>query len=183
MPARRPAGKALVAVALLVLAATGCGLVRGTISTVRALQKAGFSSARIQTGNPDSFKVKVRKDSEDLDVAAMEAAGVVWAKLPLRVERLDVLCENGFGGKGTFVADRAQLEQRFGARDPDLDRGFQRSDLRTVAIVIGVLVVGGLVVLGGIIVLVVVLVRRSRRRSPPPGPFSQHPPPGYGPQP
>jgi len=181
MLARRAAGKAVAAVVLLVIVVAGCGLIRGTISTVRALQRAGFSSARIQTGNPDSFEVKVRKDTEDLDAAAIDAAGVVWRKLPLRIERLQVQCENGFGGKGTFVADRAQLEQRFGARDPDLDRGFRRSDLRTVAIVVGVLVVGGLLVLGGIVALVVVLIRRSRRRPPPPGPFSQHPPPGYGP--
>jgi len=170
----------------------GCGLVQGTLDTVRALQKAGFSSARIQTGDRDVFVVGVRKDTEDLDAAAQEAAGVVWRKLPLRVERLEVTCDNGFGGKGRFSASRAELEQRFGTRDPALDRGFQQSDLRTVLIVLGALVVVGLLVLGGIIALVVVLVRRNRRARPPPGPHpggwgpggsSQPPPPGYGPQP
>jgi len=185
MAARRPRGKGLAAIAALALVLAGCGLVKGTISTVRALQSAGFSSARIKTGDQDVFEVKVRKDTEDLPAAATEAAGVVWRKLPLRIERLEVTCENGFGGKGTFAADRAQLEERFGTRDPDLDRGFQTGDARTIAIVLGVLVVAGLLVLGGIVVLVVVLVRRNRQRNPPPGPppFSQAPPPGYGPQP
>ena len=188
MLGRRQA-RVLLSLGLLVLAATGCGVVRGTISTVRALQKAGFSSATIHPRTGDTIAVEVKKDTEDLDLAAADAAGVVWRKLPLRVERLEVTCGNGFGGKGRFAADRAGLEQRFGARDPVLDRGFQESDFRTVAIVLGVLFLGGLLVLAGVIVLVVVLVRRNRGRTPPPGPppppagrwqgASQPPPPGY----
>jgi len=172
-----------------VLLVAGCSVVRGTFNTVRALEKAGFSAPRIQTGNGDRFSVTVKKDTEDLDAAAVDAAGVVWRHLPLPIGRLEVSCRNGFGGRGTFAADHAELEERFGARDPDLDRGIQQSDLRTLGLVIAGLLVVGMVVLIGIVVLVVVLVRRNRRRRPPPGPWGptgpvpQAPPPGYGPPP
>lgn len=166
--------------ALLLLVA-GCGVVQGTVSTVRALDRAGFSSPQIRLDVGESVRVEVEKDTEDLNAAAIEAAGVVWSNLPLRVEGLDVTCENGFGGRGTYQADRTELEQRFGARDPDLDRGFEESDLRTVGIVVVVVLVGGLLVLTGIIILIVVLVRRSKKRNPPPAPPG--PPPGWGTQP
>ncbi len=44
--------------------------------------------------------------AEALAAAAAEAAGVVWRELPLRIERLEVSCGNGFGGRGTYAADR-----------------------------------------------------------------------------
>ncbi len=168
--ARRPWRRAMIVVGALVLLAAGCGVVRGTVSTVQALDKAGFGAPSIKLRTGDRFVITVEKDTEDLDAAAVEAAGVVWHNLPLPVERLEVTCGNGFGGRGRFSADRAELEQRFGARDPDLDRGFQESDVRTFALVGLGLFVMGLLVLGGIVVLVVVLVRRNRRRTPPPGP-------------
>jgi hypothetical protein len=201
MVAGRRAGKVLVGILVLALLAGGCSVVRGAVSTIRALDKAGFNAADIQPGNEtDGWEVTVEKDTEDLDAAAVEAAGVVWRKLPLRIERLEVTCGNGFGGKGTFAADRDELEQRFGARDPDLDRGIQESDLRTVALVLAGLALGGLLVLGGIVTLIVVLVRRNRKRNPPAGPWgpsgpggpsgprpggdvSQPSPPHYGPRP
>ena len=181
-------GRALVAlvVVALVLAAAGCGVIRGAVSMGQELGKAGFGTPNVEMRSGDTIVVTVEKDAEDLDAAAQEAAGLVWRKLPLPIERLEVTCENGFGGEGTFAADRAELEQRFGARDPELDRGFQDGDLRTVGLVLGALFVGGLLVLGGVLTLVLVLIRRSRRRTPPPGPpgppwGSQPPPPGYGP--
>jgi len=195
MVARRRPGKAWIALGLLLAVVAGCGVIRGTVSTLRALDKSGFGAPGIRTLGGDRYSVTVEKNTEDLDIAAVEAAGVVWRNLPFRIERLEVACGNGFGGKGRYAADRAELEQRFGARDPDLDRGFQKSDIRTVAIVIGALVVVGLVVLAGIVVLVLVLVRNSRRRRPPPGTWGptgpggvdnrgpQPPPPGYGPWP
>lgn len=184
MAARGRPGTALAALVALVLALAGCGVVEGTISTVRALDRAGFGTANIQLRDDDTYLVSVEKDVEDLDDAAVEAAGVVWRELPLRIERLEVSCGNGFGGRGTFAADRAELERRFGPRDPDLDRGFQESDVRTVLLVVAGLVVAGLLVLGGIVVLIVVLIRRSRRSNPPPGPPGPlPPPPGYGPHP
>jgi len=177
-PRRRP-GKVLVGLAALVLVVAGCSVLKGAFSTIKALNDAGFPSANIRNGTTvDSWVVTVRKDTEDLDGAAEEAAGVVWRKLPLRIERLDVICDNGFGGTGSFTARRAELEERFGARDPDLDKGFQKSDVKTVLAVIGGLVVLGLLVLTAIVVLIVVLVRRSRRRSE----VSQPRPPHYGPQ-
>ncbi len=163
----------------------GCSLAEGFVSTVRALDRAGFGTPDIEVDSGDSFRVTVAKDAEDLDAAAAEAAGVVWRELPLRIEGLEVVCNNGFGGRGTYAADRAELERRFGPRDPALDEGFQESDLRTVAFVVLALFLGGLLVLAGIVVLIVVLVRRNRRRGPPhPGPpgwGTQPPPPGYGP--
>lgn len=189
----RRAGKVLAALAMFVVVATSCGVVRGAVSTIRALDKAGFDAANIEFGENDTFRVTVEKDTEDLHAAATEAAGVVWRELPLRIEGLEVTCGNGFGGKGTFAADRASLEQRFGARDPDLDRGIEDRDVRTVALVVLGMFVLGLLVLGAILVLVFVLIRRSRSRQPPPGTWGpggpagpgggepQPPPPGYGP--
>ena len=189
----RPAAAAvgLVLAALLVVVA-GCGavegVVRGTVSTIRLLDDKGFDSPQIQPRGGDVVLVTVTKDSEDLEAAAVEAAGVVWGNLPLRVDRLEVTCKNGFGGRGSYRADRAELEQRFGARDPTLDEGFDRVEPRTVAIVAGAMILGGLLVLAGIVILIVVLVRRRRRGNPPGGPpgpppgwETQPPPPGYRP--
>jgi hypothetical protein len=209
MAARRALGKrlrALLAVAVVVVAVPACSVVRGTISTTEALDDAGFSirPGDIDAADGDAWVVRVRKDTEDLTAAAVEAAGIVWRELPVRIERLEVTCGNGFGGRGTFAADRAELEQRFGPRDPDLDRGVEDDDLRTLALVLVGLLVVGVLALAGLVVLVVVLVRRSRRRNPPPGPWgpggpggpagpygppgapgevSQPPPPRYGPSP
>ncbi|MEO5678375.1 MAG: hypothetical protein ABIS47_01795 [Acidimicrobiales bacterium] len=164
-----------------VLALAGCGLLRAGVSTIKALDRAGFGVPDVQVDGGDSFRVTVKKDTEDLDGAAAEAAGVVWRELPFRIEHLQVTCRNGFGGRGIYVADRDELERRFGPRDPALDKGVQDSDVRTAVLVVLGLVVGGLLVLVGIIVLIVVLVRRSRRPPPPPpGWGTQPPPPGYG---
>jgi len=174
---------------VMALALTGCGVAQGFLSTVRALDAAGFGTPRVEVEAGDRVRVTVTKDTDDLDGAAVEAARVVWQELPLRIGELRVICNNGFGGSGGLTADRSELERRFGPRDPALDEGFQESDVRTAVVVVLALVGGGLVVLVGIVVLVVVLVRRSRRRSPPPGPpgpppgwGTQPPPPGYGPR-
>jgi len=184
MARSRRRGKILAALAALVLVASGCSLLRGAVSTIRALDRAGFGAADIQPGTgTDSWQVTVeKKDAEDLDAAAADAAAVVWRELPLRIARLEVRCGNGFGGKGTFSADRAELERRFGPRPATLDEGIQDGDVRTIAVVLAGLIVLGVVVLVGIVVLVVLLIRRSRKRNPPPGPWgTQPPPPGYGP--
>ena len=184
MAARRRRGKVLAVLAVLVLVVSGCSFLEGAVSTIRALDRAGFGAADIQPGTgTDSWEVTVRKkDAEDLEAAAVEAADVVWRELPLRIERLEVTCGNGFGGRGSFAADRAELERRFGPRPAALDEGLQDGDVRTIAIVLAVLLVLGVVVLVGIVVLVVVLVRRNKKRNPPPGPWgTQPPPPGYGP--
>lgn len=186
----RPAAAAagLVLAALLLVAGCGAveGVVRGTVSTIRVLDDKGFDGPQIQPRGGDVVLVTVTKDSEDLEAAAVEAAGVVWGNLPLPIQRLEVTCKNGFGGRAAYRADRAELEQRFGTRDPTLDEGFDSVEPRTVAIVAGAVVLGGLLVLVGLIVLVVVLVGRNRRRRPPPGPpgppsgwETQPPPPGY----
>lgn len=180
----------LVLCAALLLMA-GCGVVRGSVSTVRALDDAGFGIPDVQLEPGDSLRVTVEKDTEDLDAAAADAAAVVWHNLPFRIEHLEVTCNNGYGGRGTYQADRAEMEGRFGARDPALDKGVQASDTRTILVVVAVLIGGGLLVLVSIVILIVVLIRRSRRRNRPPGPpgppgpppawVTQPPPPGYGP--
>lgn len=191
-PARESVGLGLVAV--LLLAGAGCGVAKGFLSTVQALDKAGFTASSVQPGSGDTVVVEVRnKDAEDLDVAAADAAKVVWQNLPLPIQRLEVTCTNGYGGRGDFAADRAELEQRFGARNPELDRGFEGNDLRTAGLVLAVLLVVGLLVLGGIVTLIVVLTKRARKRNAPQGPPGppggaggwgpQPPPPGYGPPP
>ncbi len=194
-PSHRSRGAAalgpVLAAFLLVVAGCGAvgGVVRGTVSTIRLLDDKGFDRPQIQPRGGDVVLVTVTaKDSEDLDASAVEAAGVVWGNLPLRIERLEVTSRNGFGGRGAYRADRAELEERFGARDPTLDEGFASVEPRTVALVLGALVLGGLLVLAGIVVLIVVLVRRHRTRNPPGGPpgpppgwVTQPPPPGYRP--
>lgn len=188
-PRRRRTGRLVPPLVALVLLLGACGVVKGFVATLADLEQAGFNAPGInQVG--DETVVTVEKDAEDLDAAAADAAEVVWDRLPLRIERMDVTCDNGYGGSGTFVAQRSELEQRFGTRDPALDRGFQESDFRTVGLVVLGLVFGGLVVLAGILVLILVLVRRSRRRNQPPGPPGPPgawgqvpPPPGYGPSP
>jgi len=190
----RPAAAAVgLVLASFLLVVAGCGavegVVRGTVSTIRLLDDKGFDSPQIQPRGGDVVLVTVTtKDSEDLEAAAVEAASVVWGNLPLRIERLEVTCRNGFGGRGAYRADRAELEQRFGARDLTLDDGFDSVEPRTVAIVVGAVVLAGLLVLAGIVILIVVLVRRRRRGSPPGGPpgpptgwETQPPPPGYRP--
>jgi len=174
----------------VVLAVAGCGVARGAFSTAKSLGDAGFANPNIEIGSGDSVRVTVTKDTEDLGTAAAEAARIVWHKLPLRIEDISVTCSNGFGGRGTFTADRALLESRFGARDPALDEGFQEKDARTAVVVVLVLLGGGLLVLAGIVLLIVVLVRRNRRGSPPPppppppgAPGPPGPPPGWGTQP
>ncbi len=177
----------MAAAALAALVIAGCGLAEGFVSTVEELDKAGFGAPDVEVDGRDAYRVRVTKDVEDLSAAAADAASVVWRELPLGIERLEVVCTNGFGGEGTYTADRAELERRFGPRDPSLDEGFQESDLRTIGLVVLGLFLGGLVVLAAIVVLIVVLVRRNRRRGPPPGPpaptgwGTQPPPPGYGP--
>ncbi len=194
LPADRPVGNRqtgarlclIAAAALAALVIAGCGLAKGFVSTVEELDRAGFGSPDVELDGRDAYRVTVTKDVEDLSAAAADAASVVWRELPLRIERLEVACTNGFGGEGTYTADRGELERRFGPRDPSLDEGFQESDLRTIGLVVLGLFLGGLVLLAAIVVLIVVLVRRNRRRRPPGPPAStgwgtQPPPPGYGP--
>ena len=179
-------------VAALLLGLVGCGVAKGFISTIRALDEAGFSASSVQPESGDTVAVEVKKDADDLDVAAADAAKVVWENLPLPIERLEVTCTNGFGGEGTYAADRVELERRFGTRDPDLDRGLQGNDLRNAGLLIAGLFLVGLLALGGIVTLIIVLASRARKRKPPPGPpppgapggwGTQPPPPGYGRQP
>jgi len=183
---------ALAAVIVLGLALGGCSVLQATYPTSQALDEEGFRSAAFKEGDGDTWVVTVEKDVDDLDAGAADAAGVVWRELPYRVERLEVRCGNGFGGKGAFEAERAELERRFGARDPDLDRGPEGWSASAITAVLIGLVVVGLVVLGGIGLVIVAAARRSRQQRPPPtaggpaeqeadGEVSQPPPPRYGP--
>ena len=195
--------RTLLALAVLGLAAPACSSFRASFATTKALVEAGYSvgPTDISSRDDDGWVVRVEKDTEDLSAAATEAARIVWRELSLRIDRLEVRCGNGFGGEGRFVAGRAELEQRFGPRDPDLDRRTQAEEEQLAALIVVGLLAGGLVLCAGIALLVVLLVRRSRRRKPPPGPWgpggpggppappwpggevSQPPPPRYGPLP
>jgi hypothetical protein len=165
----------VVAVALI----SGCTVVKGTISTISSLQKAGFENPQINTSE-SAINVNVGCKGDDLDAAAKEAARIVWLELPLPIEALSVVCRNGFGGSGTFSQSRDELEETFGARPAKLDEPVNEDDIRNVAIGVAIAGVVGLLILAGIIVAIVLLVRRNRRnRQPPPG-YPGHP--GY-PQP
>jgi hypothetical protein len=179
MPAVRPFGKRLAVLALclaFLAVASGCSVVRGTISTFTALGKAGFQNPQVDTSGGDVVKVRVRRDTEDLTAAARQAAEIVWDNLPLPITRLTVVCENGFGGTGTYSGDRLELEAAFGPRDPKLDTPVQDAELRKLGLVVIGVVLFGVVALVAIVVTIVLLVRRNRRQSQPPPP-----PPGWYP--
>ena len=89
-PVGRRTGLVLAGVLLALLA--GCGVVRGTITTVTALDDAGFGIPDIQLdAGDDGVRVSVQKDTEDLAAGAAEAAEVVWDNLPLPIERMEAV--------------------------------------------------------------------------------------------
>lgn len=180
-PGRFGKRAAVLLAAALVVAA--CGAVGGTISTFRALGEAGYSNPQLSSTGGE-ISMTVRRDAEDLDAAAARAAEIVWRKLPFPIDTLTVVCENGFGGQGSFRATRAELEAAFGERDPKLDEPVSDSELRRVGLIALALLLLGLAVLAAIVVTIVVLVRRSRRsahRPPPPPPLPPPPPPPASP--
>jgi hypothetical protein len=168
-PPRRAAWTG-IAVALLCLGLAGCSVVKGTITTLQALNDAGFTNANVSQGAGDSVEVRVRRDDADLPGAARRAAEIVWHKFPLRIDHLTVVCENGFGGRGTFAADREELIGAFGARDPVLDKGVQEAELRNIGLIVLAIAAVGVLILVAIVIGIVLLVRRNKR---PPTPYHQ----------
>lgn len=182
--ARRSAGLVALAV-LLVLGAAGCGALTDLVDLQLRIQAAGYDVGSV-------FHDDFTDGSNDVQIEARARAGpdgsegqrfiaeLVWDSYPRRFEAVDVRLD---GDLRRF--DRAELQESFGARAPELDeRTFADEVTRGVLVGMGV----GAAVTVVAVVLIIVLVRRSRRRKaqrfalagPPPGAPMPPPVPYYG---
>lgn len=165
----------------------GCGTVSAINDTEKALTDDGFRDVTISFAPTDieidRFQMSASRHQDLRGIEAVERAEeIVWNEFPRRFDRLEVRV-----GTESGAADRAELEARFGPRDPELDDKSIGDDVEEGFRLfgIGAAIVAGLGVLSciGVIVLIVVLVTRSSRKRreqwvwyPPP------PPGGYGQQ-
>ncbi|HEX2046744.1 MAG TPA: hypothetical protein VHF27_03210 [Acidimicrobiales bacterium] len=156
----RTARRGLLALALLGLA--GCGRAEGVSDTRRALEGAGFTAVDVGVRSGGGIDV-VRVDAAGGDPA--RAAEVVWDTLPVRFDQLVVAL-----GAGTSSYGYAALVERFGPRDPDLDRK-QLSDqvVRDGLDLMLWLTLGALLSVGGVVALALLVVRTARRGRRPGG--------------
>ena len=146
--------RAAVIVLLLLLA--GCGRAEGVTDTRRALERAGFAPVDVTVRSGGGIDVvRVDASGEDPD----RAAEVVWDTLPVRFDQLVVTL-----GAGPSTYGYEDLTQRFGARDPDLDRK-QVSDqvVRDGLDLMLWLTLAALLSVGGVVALGVLVLRGARR--------------------
>ncbi|WP_300011569.1 hypothetical protein [Pseudonocardia sp.] len=148
----------LLTAVLAVLA--GCGAVSAAADLSAALGRAGYPDVGVSlnsTNGVDGVVVTTGPHPTLTGEAAFDGvAQVVWAELPRRIDRIDI--EVGAESAGI---DRANLEARFGPRDPALDEATIGGDVAGTLGVVGVVLLAVPVL---VVVLVVLLVRRSRRR-------------------
>ena len=154
----------LLALALLGLA--GCSRAEGVSDTRRALEGAGFSEVDVGVhsgGGIDVVRVDARGGDPD------RAAQVVWDTLPVRFDQLVVTLgpsgpRSGNSGPGASSYGYQTLVERFGPRDPDLDRK-QLSDqvVRDGLDLMLLLALGAVLSVGGVVTLGLLLLRTARR--------------------
>ena len=163
----RIARGAVLALALLGLA--GCGRAEGVADTRRALEGVGFIEVDVGVRSGGGIDV-VRVDAQGGDPD--RAAEVVWDTLPVRFDQLVVTLgpsgpQSGNSGSGATSYGYQSLTERFGPRDPDLDRK-QLSDqvVRDGLDLMLLLTLGALLSVGGVVALGLVLLRTARRRRP-----------------
>ena len=118
---RRAVRFATVVLATLTLVlAAGCGTIGAFVDLQDDLQNAGFSDVNVNVdcdSGGDVLRIEATGPPGDTpEEAQRKAAEIAWTTFPRRFEllRLDI------GGQSVTL-DRAQLEQEFGPRDPDLD--------------------------------------------------------------
>ena len=163
---------ALVALALLVCAA--CGRAEGVADTRRALEGAGFTEVDVTVRSGGGIDV-VRVDAQGGEPD--EAAEVVWDTLPVRFDQLVVAL-----GPSAASYGYEGLVERFGARNPDLDRK-QVSDqvVRDSLDLMLWLTLAALLSVGGVVALGLLVLRTSRRtRRPGAGDQAEGPASGPG---
>ena len=169
----RTARWAVLALALVALA--GCGRAEGVSDTRRALEGVGFTEVDIGVRSGGGIDV-VRVDALGGDPVL--AAEVVWHTLPVRFDQLVVTLgpsgpqsgdsgPSGPPGSGATAYGYQSLAERFGPRDPDLDRK-QLSDqvVRDGLDLMLLLTLGALLSVGGVVALGLVVLRTARRRRP-----------------
>ena len=168
----RIARRGLLALALLALA--GCGRAEGLADTRRALEGAGYAEVDVNVRSGGGIDV-VRVDAAGAEPD--RAAQVVWTTLPVRFDQLVVSLgreASNYGYEG--------LAERFGPRDPDLDRK-QLSDqvVRDGLDLMLLLTLGAVLSVGGVVVLGLLLLRTARRGwGPAGGDQAEGPPSGLG---
>ena len=152
--------------ALIVLG--GCGLISSVVDTTIGLQKAGFTSVKVNlnavASGRNAVDVSVSVDAAPSDGAAVTVARVVWNDLHEHFDDLDVTV-NGHGHALHRQFPFAALVGLFGPRNPAWDRTSIKSSVQNVgyAVFIGVAVVALVVA-----AIIVAVVRSRRRRGPPP---------------
>ena len=160
----RTARWGVLALALLGLAA--CGRAEGVADTRRALEGAGYTEVDVGVRSGGGFDV-VRVDAQGGDPD--RAAEVVWDTLPVRFDQLVVTLgpsgpRSGSSGSGASSYGYQTLVERFGPRDPDLDRK-QLSDqvVRDGLDLMLLLALAALLSVGGVVTLGLLLLRTARR--------------------
>ncbi len=152
------------ALVLLVLVTTAaCGRAEGVADTRRALEGAGFTEVDVGVrsgGGIDVVRVDAQGDDPD------RAAEVVWDTVPVRFDQLVVTLGPGSGNSGPSGSSYGYqtLVERFGPRDPDLDRK-QLSDevVRDGLDLMLLLSLAALLSVGGVVALGLLLLRTARR--------------------
>jgi hypothetical protein len=200
----------VVLAAMILVFAAGCGTIGAFVDLQENLQDAGFSDVNVNVDSDsggDVLRIEATGPPGDTPAEAQQkAAEIAWTTFPRRFEllRLDI------GGQSVTL-NRAQLEQEFGARDPDLDDKELEDDVRNLGIGLLIALAVGFVLCVGLIILIIVLVRRSGKKKraqqqqqwggpggpgygqpqypqlygqpPQPQPPPQQQPPGWGPPP
>ena len=148
---------ALAGLAALTVLATGCGRAEGVRDTRRALERAGYTQVDVTVRSGGGIDV-VSVDAVGPD--AERATQIVWTTVPVRFDQLVV-------SVGTFVsADSYEaLVERFGPRNPDLDRR-QISDqvVRDGLDLMLLLTLGAVLSVAGVVTLGLLVVRTARGR-------------------
>lgn len=168
-PSRRAGAWRVLVAATLVALLGGCQLIAGTAETVsRINQRTGALDVSINLEGERGQTVRVEYGTEQADAEAVRAeaddvAEVVWDDLPVHVERVILEPRGAPAGVEAVTYERAELESRFGARDPDLDEDVRGAVAPVVLGAVVILLVAGLATA----VLATILTRRhyGRERS------------------
>lgn len=196
------AARVVVLPLLLVFGLSGCGFIGKSITTVSALQRAGFHDVgiNIQTGSesPPDGLVDVsfsRGPTGNAESDASTAERIVWDTLAYRFGLLVIIDVSG-GCTGPVCVSQsshiatdtyAQLSAKFGPRPAGLDATSADSAIAISGWVIALVALLFLGLAAAIVIVVVMMARRRRRRYPqppltlPPGPWAWptgSPPPG-----
>ena len=174
--ARRPGVITVRRAALigLLVALAGCGRAEGVADTRRALEGAGFTEVDVTVRSGGGIDV-VRVDAQGGEPD--RAAEVVWDTLPVRFDQLLVAL-----GPSAASYGYENLVERFGARNPDLDRK-QVSDqvVRDGLDLMLWLTLAALLSVGGVVALGLLVLRAARRtRRPAAGDQAEGPASGLG---